>query len=78
MGLLQVVVLGPEAPLFEGEAERVILPGEQGVFEVFPFHRPLASRLLTGAVIVDDQLFPIQRGTVWVERNQVTALVEPA
>lgn len=75
---LQVTVLSPEQSVYEGPAHRVILPGEQGVFEVGLFHRPLISRLLPGTVIVDDRYWPIRRGVVKVERNTVTALVEPA
>ena len=75
--MLEVVVLGPEAFLFEGKAQRVILPGEKGVFEVCPFHRPLISRLLSGVLIIDQESIPIQRGVVKVDRNRVTAIVEP-
>ncbi|MCM8812130.1 MAG: hypothetical protein NC910_03655 [Candidatus Omnitrophica bacterium] len=75
--ILDVVILGPDRSLFEGRASRVICPGEQGVFEIGPFHRPLVSRLFPGAVIVDDKSLPIHRGVVKVEKNRVTALVEP-
>ncbi len=76
--MIDVIVLSSEAMLFEGKATRVILPGEQGVFEVYLLHRPLVSRLLPGAVIVDGKVLPIRRGVVKVGRNSVTALVEPA
>lgn len=75
--MLEVVVLGPEAFLFEGKAARVILPGEKGVFEICPFHRPLISRLLPGVLIIDKESIPIQKGVVKVDRNKVTAIVEP-
>ena len=75
--MLQVLVVGPERILFEGNARRVVLPGEQGVFEVAPFHRPVFSRLLSGSIFVDDSPLPIRRGVVKVERNTVTALVDP-
>ncbi len=70
------MILSPEATLFEGKASRVILPGEQGVFEVHSFHRPLLSRLLPGALIIDDKPMAIRRGVVKVERNRVIAMVE--
>ena len=76
--MIDVIVLSPGATLFEGKARRVILPGEQGVFEVFQFHRPLVSRLLPGMVVVDDQPFLIKRGAVKVTRRSVMAIVEPA
>jgi F0F1-type ATP synthase epsilon subunit len=75
-GLLHVVVLSPEQVLFEGDADHVIAPGEYGVFEILPFHRPFGSLLLPGHLIIDSQALPIERGVLRVERDTVTALVE--
>ena len=75
--MLTVVILSAQELLFEGLARHVILPGEQGVFEVWPFHRPLISRLLPGFIVVDEQPIAIRRGVVNVARDAVTALVEP-
>ena len=74
--LLQVSVLSPNKVLFEGTAGRVILPGESGVFEVLPFHKNLLSRLLSGTIIVDEQLIPIYRGVAQVGSNSVMVIVE--
>ena len=74
--MLEVLILTTQRCLFRGSAERVILPGEQGVFEVGAFHRPLLSRLLPGWIVVDDRSFPIQRGVVKVESDSVISLVE--
>lgn len=75
--MLDVMIASPQDLLFQGRARHVIFPGEQGVFEVCPFHRPLVSRLLPGLIVVDEQSFPIQRGVVKVEHDTVTAIVEP-
>ncbi len=74
--MIEVTLLTPEKGIFKGTARRMIFPGEQGVFEVGDFHRPLFSRLLPGTLIVDDQAFPILRGVVKVDRNSVTSIVE--
>ena len=74
--MLQVTIVSPQAIIFQGEARRVIVPGEQGIFEVGPFHRPLISLLLPGRLVVDDQTFDIQRGVVKVVSDSVTALIE--
>ncbi len=76
--MLEVKILSPQEVLFEGQAQRVILPGEHGVFEVCPFHRPLVSRLLPGHVLIDGQSLAIQRGVVKVLHDTLTAIVEPA
>jgi len=74
---MDVVILSPQDLLYQGRASRVIFPGEEGVFEVAPFHRPLVSRLLPGLIVVDQQAFPIHRGVVKVRHDVVTAIVEP-
>ncbi len=74
---IEVTILSPEEILFRGQAHRVILPGEQGVFEVAPFHRGLVSRLLPGMIVIDDQYVPIRRGVMKVAHDVLTAIVEP-
>ena len=74
--MIEVTLLTPQKVIFKGSAHRVIFPGEQGIFEVGSFHRPLFSRLLPGTLIVDNEAFPILRGVVKVDRNAVTSIVE--
>jgi F-type H+-transporting ATPase subunit epsilon len=74
--LLDVTVLSPEKIVFQGKAERVIVPGESGVFEVLPFHKRLLSRLLAGTIVIDKQLIPIYRGVVQVGNNAITIIME--
>lgn len=76
--MLDVLILSPEKEIFEGKAESVSLPGEQGTFEVLSFHKNLLSRLLSGSVIVDGRVFSIQRGIVKIENNTVTIISEVA
>ena len=75
--MLQVTVLSPTSILFQGQVKSVILPGEQGVFEVLPFHKRMASRLLQGNISIDGQLFSIRRGIMKVEKNEVSIVIEP-
>ncbi len=74
---LNVLIAEPERGLlFQGTAQALSFPGEQGVFEVLPLHRPLVSRLLSGVVSVDGRVFSIVRGIVRVADDIVTAVVE--
>ncbi len=73
---LDVTVLSPQEVIFEGKAKSVILPGEEGVFEVLPFHKRILSRLISGRLFIDEQGFPIRRGIVKVNQNEVTIIVE--
>ena len=76
--MLHVIVTSPERLLYEGPAGRVVCPGEQGVFEVLPMHRPIISRLVMGGLEINDAVIPISRGIVRVADDVVTVVVEMA
>ena len=74
--LLDVSILNLSRVVFEGQAGRVIVTGEEGVFEILPFHKRIISRLITGAVMVDQQSFPIRRGIIKADQNKITIILE--
>ena len=74
--LLSVKIVTPEKIIFQGKADRVILPGEAGVFEVLPFHKTILSRLLAGTIIIDEETFAVFRGVVQAAFNRVTIIME--
>ncbi len=76
--MLDVLICTPQEIIFEGRAQSAIFPGELGVFEITPFHKPLLSRLISGIIVVDQQKVAIFRGVVQVKANKVTAIVEKA
>ncbi|MFA6216167.1 MAG: hypothetical protein WDL87_00735 [Candidatus Omnitrophota bacterium] len=71
-----VILVTLDKIVFEGKASSVVLPGEQGVFEVLDYHKPLVSRLVKGNVIVDQNVFAIRRGMVGVQSNKTTIIME--
>ena len=73
---LKVAVFNPKESIFSGEAKSVILPGEQGVFELQPYHKPILSRLIYGTVFIDGQGIPIRRGVAKAVYDRVTIIVE--
>jgi len=74
--LLDVVVMNPQKVVFEGKAKSVQLPGEEGVFEVLPFHKPIVSRLISGTLSIDSEHIFLMRGVVKVAKNKVTVIIE--
>ena len=75
--MLEVTILSPREVIFEGSAKSIMLPGEQGVFELLPFHKNIISRLTGGNIIIDNKkLVPIKRGVIKLERNVSTIIVE--
>lgn len=73
---LEVLVLNPTEVIFEGRAQSVKLPGEEGAFEVLPFHKRIMSRLVSGRLLVDEKEIPLERGVVMVDQNRVTIIIE--
>ena len=78
MILLDVTVLSPTQVIFEGKARNMIVPGEQGVFEVLPFHKRILSRLLAGTMLIEERSFLMRRGIIKVNQNRVTVIMEEA
>ncbi len=78
MILLDITVLSPTQVLFEGKARNLIVPGEQGVFEVLPFHKRILSRLISGTMQIEERNFPMRRGIIKVNQNRVTVIMEEA
>lgn len=74
--MLDVTIMNTAKVVFKGKAESVIFPGDTGVFEIMPYHKRMMSRLLKGDIDVDGQQFPIKRGIVKVERNNIMVIVE--
>jgi F0F1-type ATP synthase epsilon subunit len=74
--LLDVCLLNPKEVVFEGKAKSVILPGEEGIFEIQPFHKPILSRLISGTLLIDEKTIPIRRGIIKCYQNKITIIME--
>ena len=78
---LHLRILSPEGTRFEGEVKHVVLPGEAGLFGIYPLHAPLISSLAAGTVRYEpaeggEETFPVAGGFVEVENNRVTVCIE--
>lgn len=71
-----MTIVSPEGVIFDGKAQSVICPGENGVFEVLAFHKRLLSRLLGGRIFVNGKPLAIRRGVVKVGLDRTLILVE--
>ena len=74
--MITVSIINQAQVIFEGVANSVILPGDYGEFEVLAFHWPIVSLLRKGEIIIDNMGFPIARGIVRFQKDQLIALVE--
>ena len=74
--MLNVTIMNTAQVVFKGQAESVNFPGDTGFFEIMSYHKRMMSRLLKGDIDVDGKQFPIERGIVKVEQNNVMVVVE--
>lgn len=77
-----MTVSTPEKRLFEGEAESVTVPGEDGQFTILAGHAPLLSTLTAGEVTLADgsgeKIFGIGSGFIEVNESGATILAKEA
>ena len=79
----RVDVITPDGPVFEGEAEIVVVPGEAGQLGIMANHEPLISTLKPGELHVTDMQgnrheFATDGGFVETRKNETTVLVGQA
>lgn len=79
---LQISILTPQRPFWNGEAEEIILPTETGEMGVLKNHAPIITGLDVGAMLVrknsEWSSYAIMGGFALVKQNQVTILANEA
>ena len=79
---LQVSILTPERPFWNGQAEEMILPTETGEMGVLKNHAPIITGLDVGAMLIRTKeqwsSFAIMGGFAVVKKNQITILANEA
>lgn len=84
MSTIHVDVVSAEESIFEGEAEFVALPGEQGELGIYPRHAPLITRIKPGTVRIkiagqaEEVVVFVNGGVLEVQPNAVTVLADTA
>ena len=84
MASFDVSLVTPDGPVFEGEAEMLIVPGADGEIGVLARHAPLVAMLKAGSTRVhvkrdaEIQEFATGPGFFKVEENRALALVDDA
>ena len=53
---MHLEIVSPEATLFSGEVESVIVPGTSGSFQMLNNHAPIVSSLKDGTVIISGKI----------------------
>jgi len=81
---IHVDVVSAEGSIYSGEAEFVVLPGEDGELGIYPRHTPLITRIKPGTVRIkpadgsDEELIFVAGGILEVQPSVVTVLADSA
>jgi F-type H+-transporting ATPase subunit epsilon len=81
---IQVDVVSAEEPIFSGEAEFAVFPGEMGELGIFPRHAPLLTRVRPGTVRLklperdEFELVYVSGGILEVQPTLITLLADTA
>ncbi|HZT61976.1 MAG TPA: F0F1 ATP synthase subunit epsilon [Burkholderiales bacterium] len=81
---IHVDVVSAEESIYSGEAEFVVLPGEEGELGIYPRHTPLITRIKPGSVRIKpagggaEELVFVAGGILEVQPRLVTVLADTA
>ena len=81
---IHVDVVSAEEAIYSGEAEFVVLPGEEGELGIYPRHTPLITRIKPGTVRIKpanggaEELIFVAGGILEVQPNLITVLADTA
>ena len=81
---IHVDVVSAEEAIYSGEAEFVVLPGEEGELGIYPKHTPLITRIKPGTVRIKpanggaEELIFVAGGSLEVQPNLITVLADTA
>lgn len=77
---MQLTILTPDRPVFDGTVTAVTVPGTLGSFQILKNHAPIISTLEDGNVIIqtndDVKTINIKGGVVEISNNNIIVLAE--
>ena len=73
----KISVMTPDSLLYQNEVESVFFTGDQGEYELLPYHYPVLGVLAAGNIIVNwKEAIPIKFGVIKFFANDCIVLVE--
>ncbi len=79
---IRVEIVSQDRPVFEGDVDIVVAPGEDGEMGILPHHAPLLTTLKPGVLKVRtggrEEIFAISGGVMEVQPTLVTVLADAA
>lgn len=76
--MLDVVVVSPARPVYEGQADSVIVEAIGGSMGIRPGHADIVAALGAGPLVIGEDRFAVWGGFLKVGKDKVTILVDRA
>lgn len=74
----KLTVMTPDALIYENEVESIFLTGDQGEYEILPYHYPVIGILKPGSIVIDwKESIMIKSGLIRFFANDCIILIEP-
>lgn len=79
---MRVTILEPRLSLYDGNAQEVVLPSEDGELCVLDFHQPFLCALCPGSIKIgnpktgEEKRIFISRGVARMRANELSIMVE--
>ena len=75
---MNIQIITPDAELFSGEVDSVVVPGSDGLIGILNDHAPLVSSLKRGQIKInnagEEKFFEVKGGVVEVLKNKIVIL----
>lgn len=80
--MLHLTIITPDQTVFEGEADSVSLPTQNGEITVLPHHLPIITTIAPGPVTArigkEEHVFAVSRGIIEIDQKSVRVLSDIA
>ncbi|MBN2831216.1 MAG: ATP synthase epsilon chain [Candidatus Omnitrophica bacterium ADurb.Bin205] len=73
---MRVSILEPKGAIWEGMANQVMLPAEEGQMCVLDFHQPFVVRLTSGSIAFADMKIAVKDGIAYMRSNSLTVFAQ--
>ncbi len=77
MATFRLQIMSLRRVLFDGDVKSVYLSGDEGEYELLPYHFPLLGALPEGEVkIAEKGTVPLRAGVIMFRNNRCTIIIE--
>lgn len=78
---MKLTIISPEKTIYDGNTDKLTVPGSMGPFEILKGHAPIISTLQSGAIVYDteeekNKKIDVQSGFVEVSNDNISICVE--